>query len=74
MNRRLRVFLYTLASSGARVGELSSVRWKDVDLDANPVSIHLRAEITKTKVGQTVCNQRDSRGNQAMATLQTNLS
>jgi integrase len=60
MNRRLRVFLYTLASSGARVGELSSICWKDVDLDANPVSIHLRAEITKTKVGRTVYVTRET--------------
>jgi len=60
MNRRLRVFLYTLASSGARVGELSSIRWKDVDLNANPVSIHLRAETTKTKVGRTVYVTRET--------------
>jgi integrase len=60
MNRRLRVFLYMLASSGARAGELSSICWKDVDLDANPVSIHLRAEITKTKVGRTVYVTRET--------------
>jgi len=42
--------------SGARVGELSSILWKEVDLDTNPVSIHLRAETTKTKVGNNVNN------------------
>ncbi|HET7391025.1 MAG TPA: tyrosine-type recombinase/integrase, partial [Nitrososphaeraceae archaeon] len=52
--RRLRVFLFCLASSGCRIGELSSVRWKDISFDSRPTAIHLRAEYTKTKTGRVV--------------------
>src|ERR1051326_323382 len=52
--RRLRVFLFCLASSGCRVGELASIMWSDVKFDAKPVSIHLRPENTKTRNGRTV--------------------
>lgn len=52
--RRLRVFLFCLASSGCRVGELASIKWSDINLDSKPVSIHLRPETTKTRTGRTV--------------------
>lgn len=52
--RRLRVFLFCLASSGCRVGELSAIKWSDINLDSRPVSIHLRPETTKTRNGRTV--------------------
>jgi integrase len=53
--RRLRAFLFCLASSGCRIGELSSVRWKDIDFNnTRPTSIHLRPEYTKTKTGRVV--------------------
>lgn len=52
--RRLRVFLFCLASSGCRVGELASIKWSDINLDNKPVSIHLKPEYTKTRTGRTV--------------------
>jgi integrase len=52
--RRLRVFLFCLASSGCRVGELSAITWKDINFNSTPVSIHLRPETTKTRNGRTV--------------------
>lgn len=52
--RRLRVFLFCLASSGCHVGELSSITWTDINFDSTPVSIHLRPETTKTRNGRTV--------------------
>jgi integrase len=50
--RRLRVYLFALASSGTRVNELSSIRWKDIDFDSTPTTIHLRPETTKTRNGR----------------------
>ena len=50
--RRLRVYLFCLASSGTRVTELSSVRWKDIDFESKPTTIHLRPESTKTRNGR----------------------
>jgi integrase len=52
--RRLRVFLFCLASSGCRVGELASIKWSDLNLNTRPASIHLRPETTKTRTGHIV--------------------
>ena len=46
--------MFCLASSGCRTGELTHVRWKDVNFNSRPVSINLRADYTKTRVGRTV--------------------
>jgi integrase len=47
--RRLKVFLFCLASSGCRVKELCSIRWCDINFDTKPVSLRLRAGTTKTR-------------------------
>jgi integrase len=55
--RRLRVYLFCLASSGTRVTDLSSIRWKDIDFSnsSKPVTtIRLRPETTKTRNGRLV--------------------
>ena len=38
----------TLSSSGMRIGEALQLRLDDVDLDASPTQIHIRAEYTKS--------------------------
>lgn len=52
--RRLRVFLFCLASSGCRLLEMSSIRWKDVNFDSRPTTIHLQPQYTKTRNGRLV--------------------
>jgi integrase len=46
--------MFMLASSGARVTEMASIRYKDLDTSSLPVSIHLRPEVTKTRIGRIV--------------------
>ncbi|MDA4124632.1 MAG: tyrosine-type recombinase/integrase [Thaumarchaeota archaeon] len=48
-----RALVLTLLSSGIRIGEALSVRWKDVDLSKSPATINLRVEITKTREART---------------------
>lgn len=43
----------TLIGSGARIGEAVQIRKKDIDLNTNPVEIHIPAGITKTKTART---------------------
>lgn len=38
-----------LASSGMRIGELLSLRVKDIDFGKNPTTVYLRAEVTKDR-------------------------
>ena len=53
-NRRLKVFLMILASSGVRAIEACALRFCDVYFDENPTRIHIRAEYTKTKIPRDV--------------------
>lgn len=48
-NARGKSLITMLASSGMRIGELLSLRVKDVDFDKNPVTVHLKAEVTKDR-------------------------
>ena len=41
-NRRLKVFLLVLASSGLRSGEACSLRYQDVDFTTSPTKVHVR--------------------------------
>jgi len=49
-NVRDRAIFLSLASSGMRLNELLSLSMDDIEMDADPVTIHIRASKTKTKV------------------------
>src|SRR6476646_9212682 len=53
-DRRLKALLFLLASSGARIGETTSIRWCDISFDKNTCEIRLPASITKTKTARTI--------------------
>jgi integrase len=54
-NRRLKAFLYLLATSGLRAMEAISLRIQDVELSARgPSVIHVRREYSKTRRPRTV--------------------
>lgn len=48
-NSRGKAMISMLASSGMRIGELLSLRVKDVDCSRHPVTVSLRAEVTKDR-------------------------
>jgi integrase len=48
-NARGKAMLSMLASSGMRIGELLSLRVKDIDFNRSPVTVFLRAEVTKDR-------------------------
>jgi integrase len=48
-NSRGKAMISMLASSGMRIGELLSLRVKDVDLSRHPVTVFLKAEVTKDR-------------------------
>jgi integrase len=48
-NSRGKAMVSMLASSGMRIGELLSLRVKDIDLARHPVTVFLRAEVTKDR-------------------------
>jgi integrase len=48
-NTRGKALITMLASSGMRIGELLSLRVKGIDFNRNPVTIYLRAEVTKDR-------------------------
>lgn len=47
-NKRLKAFLFVIATGGSRARETISIRLKDIDFDSIPTKINLRAEFTKT--------------------------
>lgn len=47
------VYLF-LAASGCRIGETLQIRFKDLDMEADPPRARLRAETTKTREARTV--------------------
>lgn len=47
-SKRLKAFLFIIASGGTRAGETLSIRLKDIDFESTPTKINLRAEFTKT--------------------------
>jgi integrase len=53
-NRRLKTFILVLASSGARASEILSIRLRDIDFKSNPIKIHLRKEMTKTRTSRDI--------------------
>ncbi len=48
-NAKLAAVILIACSSGMRIGEITQLRFSDVDLTANPVTIIVRAETTKTQ-------------------------
>jgi len=52
-NIRGKAVISMLASSGMRIGELLSLRVKDVDFTSHPTTIRLRPEVTKDRQGRT---------------------
>jgi integrase len=48
-NSRGKAMITMLASSGMRIGELLSLRVKDIDLSRHPVTVFLKAEVTKDR-------------------------
>lgn len=53
-NRRLKVYLLVLASSGVRAIEACAIRLCDLNFDSTPVQLHIRAEFTKTKKSRDI--------------------
>jgi integrase len=53
-NRRLKVFLLTLASGGMRAMEALAIRLKDIDFTDSPTKIHIRKEYSKTKTARDI--------------------
>jgi integrase len=53
-NRRLKTYLLVLASGGLRAVEGCAIRLKDINFEANPTMIHIRAEYVKTRVGRDI--------------------
>lgn len=49
-SRQMKGIIYCLVSSGMRSSEFLQLEKNDIKLNLDPVEIHLRAEITKTKV------------------------
>jgi integrase len=53
-NRRLKIYLLILASSGCRTSEACSIRLSDIHFDTNPTTISIRTEFTKTKTARDI--------------------
>ncbi|HKW05507.1 MAG TPA: site-specific integrase [Nitrososphaerales archaeon] len=51
-NNRMRALIYTLISSGMRIGEALSVKVGDVNLKDTPATIAVKAEYSKTRTGR----------------------
>jgi integrase len=45
----LKTLILVLTSSGMRIGEALSLKWSDIEMDRDPVRVHIRAISTKTK-------------------------
>jgi integrase len=48
-NKRLRAFIFLLATTGMRANEALSLKNSDINFERSPTTIHVRADITKTK-------------------------
>lgn len=53
-NKRLKAFIFLLATTGLRANETLLLKNSDVFFDESPVRIHIRAENTKTKHGRDI--------------------
>ena len=51
-NPKMRALILTLLSSGMRIGEALSLRLSDLNLDAHPATINIRAEYSKTRTAR----------------------
>ena len=53
-NRRMRAFIFMLASGGRRAVEGLAVRYKDIDFSTKPTKIYMRAKYSKNKLPREV--------------------
>lgn len=53
-NRRLKLYLLILASSGCRTIEACSIRIRDINFNTIPTTIFIREEFSKTKVARNI--------------------
>ena len=53
-NFRLKVYLLILASGGMRAREALAIRLRDIDFSVVPTKVHIRKEVTKTKVARDI--------------------
>lgn len=53
-NRRLRPFLFILASAATREEEVLAIRKQDIDFKVRPTTIRLRGEFTKTRTDRYI--------------------
>ena len=53
-NRRLKTYLLVLASGGLRAVEACAIRLKDINFNAKPTMIHIRAEYVKSRMGRDI--------------------
>ena len=69
-NRRLRAYLYVLASGGMRANEALALRIKDVDISELPTKVHISRD-NKTKNFQRYLHfRRSNKGIEKMASTQ----
>ena len=54
--------ILTLSSSGMRIGESLQIKLGDISLDADPPSINIRGEYTKTSERRTVFISKETKG------------
>lgn len=57
-----RALFSTLASSGARIGEVMRLKDSDIDLDAAPAKITIPAMLTKTKTARITFISKETKG------------
>jgi integrase len=53
-NRRLKAYLLVLASGGMRTVEGLAIRIKDIDFNVNPTKVHIRGDISKTRIARDI--------------------
>jgi integrase len=53
-NRRLKAYLFVLASGGMRAVEGLAIRNRDLDYSTNPTKVHIRKEYAKTGVARDI--------------------
>lgn len=47
---QLKALIYVLSSSGMRLGEALALRLKDIDTTTDPITVHIPAKVTKTRL------------------------
>ena len=64
---KIRALLLTLLSSACRIGECLNLKWQDVDLKADPATLNIREEYTKTNSARVA--YISSEGKEALLSL-----